>query len=69
MERVTIKIKGMTCGGCVASVERVLMELDGVDKVTVSLEQGQASVEYAPGKVNASDLQAAIEDAGYEVVP
>ena len=68
METTTIKIKGMTCGGCVASVKRVLQRLDGVEKVAVSLDPGEATVEYVPSRVNAARLRSAIEGAGYEVV-
>ena len=68
METITLKVRGMTCGGCVASVQRVLHDLDGVENADVSLAEGQAKVEYEPARVQPSDLQAAIEDAGYEVV-
>ena len=67
METITLGIKGMTCGGCVASVQRVLKALDGVDKVDVSLEREQATIEYESGRVDPGRLRAAIEDAGYEV--
>ena len=30
MTTVTLNIDGMTCGGCVKSVTRILSELDGV---------------------------------------
>lgn len=66
METTTIKVKGMTCGGCVASVERVLRELEGVGKVAVSLENGEASVEFDRARVKPEALRAAIEDAGYD---
>ena len=66
MESTTIGVKGMTCGGCVASVERVLRELEGVAKVDVSLDNAQAIVEFDPGRVSVDDLRAAIEDAGYD---
>ena len=68
METATLKIQGMTCGGCVASVQRVLSALDGVGRAEVSLEQKQATVEYDPARVTQPDLKAAVEDAGYEVV-
>ena len=68
METATIKIKGMTCGGCVASVKRVLQGIDGVEKVDVSLDPPEAKVEYAVGRVDTAQLRAAIEDAGYEAV-
>jgi copper chaperone len=68
VETTTLKISGMTCGGCVASVERVLRGLDGVQRADVSLAEAKATVEYEPARVKPADLQAAIEDAGYEVV-
>ena len=68
METVTIKIKGMTCGGCVASVTRVLNAIDGVEKVDVSLEPAQATVKYATDRIDTLRLHSAIEDAGFDVV-
>lgn len=40
----TYKIKGMTCGGCKASVEKYLGNVDNVTNVTVNLEKSQAEV-------------------------
>ncbi|MDB5863049.1 MAG: heavy metal-binding protein [Betaproteobacteria bacterium] len=68
METTTLKIRGMTCGGCVASVQRVLRELDGVENADVSLADSTATVQYEPARVKPADLHAAIEDAGYDVV-
>ena len=36
MTTVTLNVEGMTCGGCVASVTRVLNALPGVSDATVS---------------------------------
>ena len=68
METKTLKIEGMTCGGCVASVQRVLAALDGVERAEVSLDRKEATVSYEPGRVTPGDLKAAVEDAGYDVV-
>jgi copper chaperone len=65
METTTIKIGGMSCGGCVASVTKVLSELPGVAKVEVMLEPGQATVEFDAGQVSRDALCAAIDDAGF----
>ena len=67
METVTMNVKGMTCGGCVASVTRVLKAVPGVDSVDVKLQPGQATVRYDASKVELPRLKAAIEDAGYDV--
>lgn len=67
MQTATLKISGMTCGGCVRSVERVLSALNGVARTDVSLEQQRAVVDYDAAKVNVEELKRAVEDAGYEV--
>lgn len=66
METTTIKITGMSCGGCTASVTKVLSEIPGVAKADVQLAPGQATVEFDPAKVTREDLCAAIDDAGFE---
>lgn len=66
METTTIKVDGMSCGGCVKSVTGVLTALDGVARAEVSLEQKQAVVEFDGAKVNRDQLKAVIEDAGFE---
>ena len=68
MDTKTLKIEGMTCGGCVASVQRVLAALDGVERADVSLEKKEATVRFEPARVTPDTLKAAIEDAGYDVV-
>lgn len=67
METVTLSVKGMTCMGCVSSVRRVLGSIAGVGNVDVSLEKGQATIQYDAAKANARQFKTAIEDAGYEV--
>jgi copper chaperone len=66
METTTIKVDGMSCGGCVKSVTGVLTALEGVAKAEVSLEQKQAVVEFDAAKVTLDQLKAVIEDAGFE---
>jgi len=57
----------MTCGGCVASVQRVLQALPGVSAVDVSLDKRQASIRHDASAVSAMQFRAAIEGAGFEV--
>ena len=66
METTTIKVDGMSCGGCVKSVTGVLTALDGVAKAEVSLEQAQAVVEFDAAKVNRAQLAQVIEEAGFD---
>ncbi len=66
METTTIKVDGMTCGGCSASVTRVLSALPGVAKAEVTLDPGQAVVDFDLAVVSRAALCAAIRDAGFE---
>ncbi|SEO87476.1 heavy-metal-associated domain-containing protein [Nitrosovibrio sp. Nv6] len=68
MQTETIKVKGMTCMGCVNSVKNVLEKIPGVSSADVSLEQGQVTVQYDAAMGGTTQLKEAIEDAGFEVV-
>jgi copper chaperone len=67
METVTLKVEGMTCGGCVASVTRVLKATPGVDDAVVRLDARSATVTFDPAWTSVPALKSAIEDAGYAV--
>ncbi len=67
METMTMNVQGMTCGGCVASVTRVLKAVPGVTDVAVTLSPGTAKVTFDPAKTQAAALRSAVEDAGYDV--
>ena len=66
MKTVVLKVDGMTCGGCVKSVTRVLEGQKGVSKVEVSLEKANATVEFDETVIDADELADAVEDAGYD---
>ena len=68
METLTLKVTGMTCGGCVASVTRALKAAPGVSEAVVQLRPGEATITYDPAQTTAASLKSAIEDAGYDVV-
>jgi len=68
LEKVEIKISGMSCAHCVARVEKSLKNLDGIKEVQVDLETGKATVQYDSKKVEPSKLEDAIKEAGYSVV-
>ncbi|OFR05118.1 heavy-metal-associated domain-containing protein [Neisseria sicca] len=66
METLTLNIGGMTCGGCVKSVTRILENTQGVAKAEVSLDNKNAIIEFDPAKTNPEALIEAIEDGGYD---
>ena len=47
-ESFTLNISGMTCGACVASVEKVASKVDGVAEVSVNLPLNRAVVRLRP---------------------
>jgi copper chaperone len=67
METVTLKVEGMTCGGCVASVTRVLKATPGVGDAVVRLDMRSATVTFDPARTSVPALKSAIENAGYAV--
>jgi len=67
VETTILKVTGMSCGGCVKTVTKVLQELPGVDQAEVSLERGEAVVGFDGSKVTRQDMQRAIDAAGFEV--
>ena len=66
MESTKVKVGGMSCQGCVKSVTKVLLETPGVSKAEVSLERGEAVIDYDAGKVTRDALKQAIDGAGFE---
>lgn len=61
-----INIEGMSCGHCSARVEKALNSMEGVS-ATVNLE-GKYAEAVIDGSVSNDMLQAAVTEAGYEVV-
>ena len=66
-QSASLNIGGMTCSACVSHIENALRDVPGVAEANVNLGVERASVEFVPGMVELSDLQAAVEGAGYRV--
>lgn len=63
--RLTLRIEGMHCASCVATIEKTLLSQDGVIKASVSLLDEKAVVEYMPDSINRTDLEKAVDSTGY----
>lgn len=64
-ESVILKVEGMHCMHCAAKVEKVLKELPGVKKATVSLGEKNVTVIYKAGKCDSGDMVNAVNAAGF----
>lgn len=64
--KISLKVSGMTCGGCVASVKRTLEAVAGVDEAAVDLQTGTAEVTTSDDKLTPDQLVMAVKLAGYD---
>lgn len=62
---VTLRVKGMTCGGCATSVEAALKSTDGVEDAQVSYKRGTAIVKYDDQKVTVAKLREVVNNTGF----
>ncbi|BAU23811.1 cation transporter [Caldimicrobium thiodismutans] len=67
MERVTLKVEGMTCVNCAKAIEISLQKLKGVKRVEVSFELGRVSVDFEEEFLSLEEIKKVIEDLGYKV--
>src|SRR3989338_471315 len=68
MKKETYKIKGMHCASCVATIERALSKTAGVHSATVNFASESALVEFDDTKISESDLEKAVDKAGYRLI-
>jgi len=61
----TMNIEGMTCQHCVKAVTTALSKVAGVQRVTVSLEKKQATLEVDEAKFQREAARKAVTDEGY----
>jgi len=67
-KKTELKISGMTCATCATTIEKSLMNQNGVADAQVNLGNETAMVEYDTTKVKLTDLEKAVTDAGYGVI-
>ena len=67
IQQIDLPIMGMTCAGCVRSVERALSRTEGVAEVNVNLATERAQVRFDPEKVKVDEMIARVASAGYGV--
>jgi copper chaperone len=67
MEKVQIKVSGMTCGGCERSVQNALTSRKGVTAAKADRNAGVVAVEFDPALIQRPALEKAIAEAGFKV--
>ncbi len=66
-EKLQLKIDGMQCSFCVSSIQKALMQMDGVTDTGVSLAHEEVLVQYDPGRVAPTQLRDTLRSLGYTV--
>ena len=66
LERTVVRVEGMDCASCAATVEKRVSALPGVSKATVNFAAGRLDAEHDPG-LPLEALEDAVRSAGYGV--
>ncbi len=64
----TFAVTGMTCAHCQRAVTEEISAVPGVESVDVDLASGTVTV-TTTGPVDRADIAAAVDEAGYALVP
>jgi len=67
LQKTVVRVEGMDCASCAATVEKRVAVLPGVERVTVNFAAGRLDAEHEPG-LALEDIKGAVRDAGYRVV-
>jgi copper chaperone len=67
VEQIKLQVEGMTCGGCVKSVQNALTARDGVSEASADLDSATVTVDFNPAVIQESAIRDTIEDAGFDV--
>jgi Cu+-exporting ATPase len=66
-EKLQLKLGGMSCSFCVASITKALGRMQGVREVNVNLAHEEALITYEPAVVTPTQLKDTLLDLGYTV--
>ncbi len=65
LKQVTLRVEGMYCAACPATVRLALKRLPGVVNAKVSYKEKKATISYQPEKVTVEQMIKAIKNSGY----
>jgi len=64
---IVLKVKGMSCLGCVWLIEQIANRFPGVFAAKVGLQSNLLSLRWKPGEFNLCELAEALQRFGYEI--
>jgi Cu+-exporting ATPase len=66
-DRASIRITGMTCTTCAATIEKGLSQTPGVEQADVNFASEKASIKYDPAKMDLGRIKDTVSQLGYGV--
>jgi len=66
-DKASVRITGMSCATCAATIEKGLSETPGVEQADVNFASEKASIEYNPTEVDLARIKNTISQLGYGV--
>jgi len=67
MVETNLKVEGMHCDDCEASIAKGVNELAGIDSISANHEDSTAFVRFDSNKISMKDISKAIEGRGFVV--
>jgi copper chaperone len=65
--QATLTAPDISCGHCVAAIDRALSALDGVTRVETNQATKQITVAFDPSRISLGRIEAVLDDEGYPV--
>jgi copper chaperone CopZ len=65
LQTAELKIAGMSCEVCAATIQRKLLETPGVVKAEVRYPTGSATVQFDPSQIDTGMLIGIVDGSGY----
>lgn len=67
VEQIVVTTPDMSCGHCVASIEKEVGAVPGVTSVKADLATKQVTIAFDPAQVTVPQLEETLDEAGYPV--
>ena len=65
LEKVNLKLRGMSCAACASSIEQAIRTIPGVSECSVNFAAERAVVNYDSSQTSIQEIQDAVVEAGY----